>query len=330
MRMHKDEIIELLESLRIKEDITDSEKTLSNINKTGSEYSNSLNDPSIHENGIPFPIYDENNETIITRTIKGINNLTLNPFEIDWMQVTLYETNNIKELLKGIDSLFILQVAQAFEYEKSSFIRDNEYVGDVISYFYGTGQQNSSFYTFRREHSNYEDISAVSIAESILETRKKSEEYKILMQSRATNIFQQNTTEPQQVCEEDKAMKEKVEELTLELRKKQEVIDSLKQQLEDANTLISGLNQKIEDLNNLDDELNSNDKRRLDFGLTTGTWAAIANGLALFGTNYTKEKIAVALHDFTGRSAQRIRTETPSSKDIDKAKEFLQNIKNKI
>lgn len=204
MRMHKDEIIELLESLRIKEDITDSEKTLSNINKIGSEYSNSLNDPSIHENGIPFHIYDDNNETI-----------------------TL-------------------------------------------------------------------------------------------------------TTESQQVCGEDKAMKEKVEELTLELRKKQEAIDSLKQQLEDANALISSLNQKIEDLNNLDDELNSNDKRRLDFGLTTGTWAAIANGLALFGTNYTKEKIAVALHDFTGRSAQRIRTETPSSKDIDKAKEFLQNIKNKI
>lgn len=329
MRMHKDEIIELLESLRIKEDITDSEKTLSNINKTGSEYSNSLNDPSIHENGIPFPIYDENNETIITRTIKGINNLTLNPFEIDWMQVTLYETNNIKELLKGIDSLFILQVAQAFEYEKSSFIRENEYVGDVSSNFYGTGQQNNSFYTFRREHSNYEDISAVSIAEGILETRKKSEEYKKLIQSRATNS-KTLTTEPQQVCEEDISATDKVEELTLELRKKQEVIDSLKQQLEDANALISSLNQKIEDLNNLDDELNSNDKRRLDFGLTTATWAAIANGLALFGTNYTKEKIAVALHDFTGRSAQRIRTETPSSKDIDKAKEFLQNIKNKI
>lgn len=124
MRMHKDEIIELLESLRIKEDITNSEKTLSNINKTGSEYSNSLNDPSIHENGIPFPIYDDNNETI-----------------------TL-------------------------------------------------------------------------------------------------------TTEPQQVCGEDKAMKEKVEELTLELRKKQEAIDSLKQQLEELRKCHNGLKKQYNSLQN--------------------------------------------------------------------------------
>lgn len=124
MRMHKDEIIELLESLRIKEDITDSEKTLSNINKIGSEYSNSLNDPSIHENGIPFHIYDDNNETI-----------------------TL-------------------------------------------------------------------------------------------------------TTESQQVCGEDKAMKEKVEALTHELRKKQETIDSLKQQLEELRKCHNDLKEEYDSLQN--------------------------------------------------------------------------------
>lgn len=204
---------------------------------------------------------------------------------------------------------------------------DDGYGRSDRGYRYNIDEDNVDYHNSIEEHLGASNEKRIK--------KRKLEKTNNLLQKKALEFARKKKsaiqpTEPQQVCEEDKAMKEKVEELTLELRKKQEAIDSLKQQLEDANALISSLNQKIEDLNNLDDELNSNDKRRLDFGLTTGTWAAIANGLALFGTNYTKEKIAVALHDFTGRSAQRIRTETPSSKDIDKAKEFLQNIKNKI
>lgn len=53
-------------------------------------------------------------------------------------------------------------------------------------------------------------------------------------------------TEPQQVCKEDKAMKEKVEELTLELRKKQETIDSLTQQLEELRKCHNDLKEEYQ------------------------------------------------------------------------------------
>ena len=56
-------------------------------------------------------------------------------------------------------------------------------------------------------------------------------------------------TEPQQVCEEDKAMKEKVEALILELRKKQETIDSLKQQLEELRKCHNDLKEEYDAMN---------------------------------------------------------------------------------
>ena len=68
-----------------------------------------LNDPSIYSPQVPFLMYDENKETIISRTAKGINERKLNPFEVDWVEVTLYETNFVRDLLEAKNLIISLK-----------------------------------------------------------------------------------------------------------------------------------------------------------------------------------------------------------------------------
>lgn len=85
---------------------------------------------------------------------------------------------------------------------------------------------------------------------------KKRELEKInnLLQKKALELARKKKsviqpTQPQQVCGEDKAMKEKVEALTLELRKKQKTIDSLKLQLEELRKCHNGLKEEYDAMN---------------------------------------------------------------------------------
>lgn len=178
MRMHKDDIIDLLESLRIKEEVSDTEKTICNENKTDGKYPNTLNDPSIHGFGVPFPIYDENGETIIDRTIKGINELKLNPFEIEWMEVILYDFYITEQLLEKIDSNLIMSVAQAIEIEENNQYIYPDNIIRISSCYYGTGQGSDCFYSQSYKSIEFENINATSIAERILNKRKNAEDYK--------------------------------------------------------------------------------------------------------------------------------------------------------
>ena len=139
-----------------------------------------LNDPSIYCAQVPFLIYDENKETIISRTAKGINDVKLNPYEIDWRAVTLYETNFVRELLEIIDSIIIMDVAQAIDDEDKRHAREDGQFTDISSDFYGTGQGSAVFYSYMRDNwqNDSEYVSAVTIAEGILDKRNKAEEYR--------------------------------------------------------------------------------------------------------------------------------------------------------
>ena len=74
------------------------------VDDSSSSPTDRLNDPSIYAPQVPFLIYDENKETIISRTAKDINDGELNPYEVNWMEVTLYERMfvNTKARVLGI------------------------------------------------------------------------------------------------------------------------------------------------------------------------------------------------------------------------------------
>jgi len=179
------ELINFLEGMRLPEEPNKPEEvTPQVVEKTegdnSSSPSNRLNDPSIYCAQVPFLIYDENKETIISRTAKGINEGKLNPYEIDWREVTLYETNFVRDLLEVIDSVFIKDVAQAIDDEDIRHAREDGQFTDISSDFYGTGQGSAVFYSYMRDNwqNDSEYVSAVTIAEGILDKRNKAEEYR--------------------------------------------------------------------------------------------------------------------------------------------------------
>ena len=162
-----------------------------------------LNDPSIYSAHVPFLLYDENKETIISRTAKGINERKLNPFEVDWGEVTLYETDFVRNLLEDIDSNFIMDVAQAIDDEDKRHAREDGQYTNIGSDYYGTGQGSANFYSYMRDNwqNDSEYVSAGTIAEGILDKRKKAGEYKKKIETpkvslTAQTIFGQAPTAP--------------------------------------------------------------------------------------------------------------------------------------
>ena len=188
------ELINFLEGMRLPEEPNKPEEvTPQVVEKTegdnSSSPSNRLNDPSIYCAQVPFLIYDENKETIISRTAKGINEGKLNPYEIDWREVTLYETNFVRDLLEVIDSVFIKDVAQAIDDEDIRHAREDGQFTDISSDFYGTGQGSAVFYSYMRDNwqNDSEYVSAVTIAEGILDKRNKAEEYRKKINEKKSN-----------------------------------------------------------------------------------------------------------------------------------------------
>ena len=188
------ELINFLEGMRLPEEPNKPEEvTPQVVEKTegdnSSSPSNRLNDPSIYCAQVPFLIYDENKETIISRTAKGINEGKLNPYEIDWREVTLYETNFVRDLLEVIDSVFIKDVAQAIDDEDKRHAREDGQFTDISSDFYGTGQGSAVFYSYMRDNwqNDSEYVSAVTIAEGILDKRNKAEEYRKKINEKKSN-----------------------------------------------------------------------------------------------------------------------------------------------
>lgn len=181
--MNKTEIIELLESLRLPEESAKDNAEVSDNTKENKETENLdyfLNDPVFYGDGVPYLKYDSNDETIISRTARRINAGELNPFEVNWMNVTLYEADFIRKLLENIDSIFVMDVAHAINDEEARHSREDGYETIVSSVYYGTGQRNGHLYSYKFENYNsaYEYVSPISIAESILETRTKAEAFK--------------------------------------------------------------------------------------------------------------------------------------------------------
>ena len=157
-----------------------------------------LNDPTIYSPQVPFLIYDENKETILSRTAKGINERKLNPFEVDWAEVTLYETNFVRDLLEAIDSNFIMDVAQAIDDEDKRHAREDGQYTNIASDYYGTGQGSANFYSYMRDNwqNDSEYVSAGAIAEGILDKRKKAEEYKKKMEPTKNGLIAQTVFGP--------------------------------------------------------------------------------------------------------------------------------------
>lgn len=179
------DLFDFLESMRLPEEPVKYEVFLpQNVDKKGDVKLTSpidrLNDPSIYCAQIPFLIYDENRETIISRTVKGINDGNKNPYEVDWEEVTLYETNFVRELLEGIDSKYIMDVAQAIDDEEKRHAREDGQYTNISSDFYGTGQGNAFFYSYLRDNwqNDSDYVSAETLAEGILEKRNKAEAFR--------------------------------------------------------------------------------------------------------------------------------------------------------
>ena len=176
--MSRGEIIELLESLRLKEKPEEKPKE-SNGGKLEKTDIFS-NDPMLYSKGVPFLLYDEDSQTIIDRTAKAINEVRVNPFSTNWMEVTLYETVFVRQLLEIISSEYILDVAEAIDDEDERHAREDGQFTNIASDYYGTGQGSANFYSYKRDNwqNDSEYVSAGTIAEGILDKRKKAEAFR--------------------------------------------------------------------------------------------------------------------------------------------------------
>ena len=186
----RQELIDHLESMRLKEEPV-KVTTVSSIEETQKDVDAIpfMNNPDFYGAQVPFLLCDKNGETVISRTAKGINERKLNPFEVDWAEVTLYETNFVRDLLEVIDSVFIKDVAQAIDDEDKRHAREDGQFTDISSDFYGTGQGSAVFYSYMRDNwqNDSEYVSAVTIAEGILDKRNKAEEYRKKINEKKSN-----------------------------------------------------------------------------------------------------------------------------------------------
>ena len=188
------DLLDFLETMRLpmessKTEIVPTQDEKKKEDENSSSPIDRLNDPSIYSPQVPFLRYDENKETIISRTAKGINERKLNPFEVDWAEVTLYETNFVRDLLEAIDSIFIMDVAQAIDDEDKRHAREDGQYTNIASDYYGTGQGIAFFYSYMRDNwqNDSEYVSAVTIAEGILDKRNKAEEYRKKINEKKSN-----------------------------------------------------------------------------------------------------------------------------------------------
>lgn len=152
-----------------------------------------LNNPSFYPANTPYLIYDDNKETIISRTAKGINDGVLNPYEVNWMEVILYDSMFVRQLLEKINSAFIMDVAQAINDEESRHALEDGQFTTVSSDSYGTGQGIDFYYSHTINNwDNNDSISSVSIAEGILDQRNKAEEYRKKIEQQKGKDFDNN------------------------------------------------------------------------------------------------------------------------------------------
>lgn len=185
-----------LESLRLPEEIAkEAEEPKEEKWRKTNMFSN---DPKLYGNQVPFLLYDEDYLTIIDRTAKAVNEGKVNPFTTNWMEVTLYETEFVRQLLEHISSEFIMDVAEAIDDEDATHQREDGQITVISSEQYGTGQKSSFRYSYSRDNwsSNDNYLSAKSIAEGILEKRKKAEAFlkKLDQRNGKTTILSEDNT----------------------------------------------------------------------------------------------------------------------------------------
>lgn len=186
----REEMLDYLDSLRLSDKGVENKRKRAQLKIEEKQKTYSLDDPRIHSFQVPFLLHDENNDTIITRTAKEINEGRMNPFKVNWAEVTLYDTMFVTELLEIIHSDYIIDVAQAIDDEEARRRQEDGQYTDVASDYYGTGQGNANFYSYmiNREEDDYEEVVATAIAQGILNNRIKAEEYQQKLEKRKLNV----------------------------------------------------------------------------------------------------------------------------------------------
>lgn len=172
------DLLDYLESMRLKEEsVKNTTVPLTEDKNKVVDAIPFMNDSTFYAADAPFLLCDKNGETIISRTAKGINERKLNPFELNWMAITLYSTGFVRQLLELVDSSFLVDVAQAIDDEDVRHRSEDGPYTNIVSDNYGTGQGNPFSYSYMRYNweNNGDDVSAVSIAEGIIDKRKKAE-----------------------------------------------------------------------------------------------------------------------------------------------------------
>ena len=141
--------------------------------------------PASYSYGTAFLLFDSNDETIISRTVAGINAGELNPYEVNWMEVTLYHTPFIRDLLEQIQMQFIRDVAEAIDDEVMRHIKEDGPRSEVLSNSYGTGQVSANYFAYTRNNLEPDGIFSVAktIAEGIAEKYQKKIQYERRMES---------------------------------------------------------------------------------------------------------------------------------------------------
>ena len=93
-----------------------------------------INDPDFaHEDGEPYLLKDENGETIISRTAKGINEGKINPFKTEMKEVTLFHPPFVRQFLECIDTEYLMIVAQAIDHEDAKHAQEDGRITHIQS-----------------------------------------------------------------------------------------------------------------------------------------------------------------------------------------------------
>lgn len=231
------ELLAFLETMRLTEEPVKTDEVASIVEEQNGKEDlaseiDKLNDPSFYPANTPYLMYDENKETIISRTAKGINEGVLNPYEINWMEVTLYEFLFVKPLLELINSAFIMDVAQAIDDEESRCMLEDGQYTTVSSYSYGTGLGMANYYSHTINNLNNDSISAVKIAEVMLDQRNKAEAYrKKIEQQKGKEL--ENTAKVSSLSTERDDGTSSDKQLPLKIKQLQQELDEWKEKYEE-------------------------------------------------------------------------------------------------
>ena len=166
------------------------------------------------------------------------------------MNVTLYDSKFVRQLLEKIDTDLLNDVANAIEDENSRHCSEDGQITVIQSTSYGTGKGNPLCYSYLRNNWDNSDNSlyVTGIAEGILDNRIKAAEFKLKLEQRNSNT----DTQVQQLKELNDKVNRLVDENETLKRENKGLAESEKRERIEKDKVIAENNELLNKLTELE------------------------------------------------------------------------------